>query len=91
MIKFYLTFICESDTNSGVWNRRVGYASINLLDNVCNFFLYLGYILHKNLRELRAMAFCDDILWKLLSDLPPSVLFPLTNKSVSSISKFFQV
>ena len=90
MVKFYLTFICESDTNSGVWNRWVAYISINLLDNVYNFFLYSGYFLHKNLRELRDMAFCDDILWKLLSDLPAPVLFLLANDQFSVSAIFFQ-
>ena len=90
IIEFYLNFICESDTNSGVWNRRVGYVSINLLDNVCNFFLYSGYFLRKNLRELRAMAFCDEILWKLLSDLPAPVLFPLANDRFSVSANFFR-
>ena len=86
----YLNFICESDTNSGVWNRRVGYVSINPLDNVCKFFLYSGYFLHKNLRESRAMAFCDNILWKLFSDLPAPVLFPLANDQFSVSAIFFR-
>ena len=75
---------------SGVWNRWVAYISINLLDNIYNFFLYSGYFLHKNLRELRDMAFCDDILWKLLSDLPAPVLFLLANDCFSVSAIFFQ-
>ena len=30
MIKFYSTFICESDTDSRVWNRRVAYIFIKI-------------------------------------------------------------
>ena len=63
---------------------------ISECDNVCNFFLYSGYLLHKNLRELRAMAFCDDILWKLLSDLLAPVLFPLANERFSVSANFFR-
>ena len=46
MKKFYEIFICESDTNSGMWNRLVAYISIKLFFiikllfvNVYKFFL----------------------------------------------------
>ena len=36
------------------------------------------------------MAFCDNILWKLLSDLPAPVLFPLANDQFSVSAIFFR-
>ena len=60
--------------------------SFSLIENA----LCSGYLLHKNLRELRAMAFCDDILWKLLSDLLAPVLFPLANERFSVSANFFR-
>ena len=36
------------------------------------------------------MAFCDDILWKLLSDLPALVLLPIANDQFSISANFFR-
>ena len=90
MIQFYITFICESDTNSRVWNRRVAYIFITLF-----LTIFITFFVFKLLsaQELKRIAWYSIIFWKLLSDLSARVLLSLANDrfSITAISFWSKV
>ena len=88
MIKFYWTFICESDINFGMLNGCVAYIFIKLSFWLLSCFLSISV---NYLSDSRGMAFFGDAFWKLLSDLPSRALFPTANDRFSISAIVFDV